>query len=62
MPDQDATPAAGSSAPACSLPPLPEKVILHTQPPDHYWYGYVYGYTAKQMRDYAKAAIAANIS
>ena len=37
-----------------SLPPLPEKVVLHCQPPDHYWYGNVYGFTTLQMQWYGQ--------
>ena len=37
-----------------SLPPLPDKVVLHCQPPDHYWYGNVYGFTTLQMQWYGQ--------
>lgn len=41
-----------------NLPPLPQKRLLHAQPPDHYWYGHVYGYTEEQMRAYARKVAA----
>lgn len=37
------------------LPPLPNKEKLHTVLPDDYRYGHIYGYTADQMREYARA-------
>ena len=37
------------------LPPLPNKAKLYTAMPDDYRYGHVYGYTADQMREYARA-------
>ena len=43
------------------LPPLPNKEKLHTVLPDDYRYGHIYGYTADQMRDYARAALQARI-
>ena len=36
------------------LPPLPNKEKLHTVLPDDYRYGHIYGYTADQMREYAR--------
>ena len=45
------------SAAPCSLPPLPKKRVIHTVMPDDYRYGHVYGYTAKQMKEYARQAI-----
>ena len=45
-----------------ALPELPKPTLLHTQMPDHYWYGHVHGYTAGQMREYARAAIAVAIA
>lgn len=39
------------------LPPLPNKLKLHTVMPNDYRYGHVYGYTADQMHGYARAAV-----
>ena len=45
-----------------ALPELPKQSLLHTQMPDHHWYGSVYGYTVDQMREYARAAIDAAVT
>jgi hypothetical protein len=37
-----------------SLLPLPKKIILHTQLPDHYWYGDVVGHTDAAMQAYGQ--------
>ena len=37
-----------------SLPPLPKKLILHTQIPGHYWYGDVVGHTDAAMQAYGQ--------
>ena len=42
-----------------SLPPLPKKLILHTQIPGHYWYGDVVGHTDAAMQAYGQACRAA---
>jgi hypothetical protein len=41
------------------MPPLPAKQVVYTQMPDDYRYGHKYAHTAKQMRDYALAAVEA---
>jgi hypothetical protein len=37
-----------------SLPPLPKKIILHTQLPDHFWYGDVVGHTDAAIQAYGQ--------
>lgn len=37
------------------LPKLPGMTKLHTVLPDDYRYGYIYGFTIGQMREYARA-------
>jgi len=37
-----------------SLSPLPKKIILHTQLPNHYWYGDVVGHTDAAMEAYGQ--------
>lgn len=46
---------AASGGCAMSLPPLPKKLILHTQIPGHYWYGDVVGHTDAAMQAYGQA-------
>lgn len=36
------------------LPEIPKKVILHTQIPDHYWYGDVVGHTDAAVKSYGQ--------
>ena len=38
-----------------SLPPLPKKIILHTQLPDHFWHGDVVGHTDAAIQAYGQA-------
>lgn len=39
------------------LPELPSKKVVVTIMPNDYFYGFIYGYTAQQMRDYAGLAV-----
>ena len=54
---EKAAPSSCTSELHCSLPPIPQPKVLRRVMPDDYRYGDVMGYTARQMKEYAKRAI-----
>ena len=55
--DCDCAPSSCTSGLHCSLPPLPQPKVLRRVMPNDYRYGDVMGYTARQMKEYAKRAM-----